>query len=314
MPPLVILGCTASGKSDLAEALAARTGAILLAVDSMQVYRGMDIGTAKPSPETRARIPHLMIDVADPWDTYSAARFAAEARPHIDAAARENRPLILIGGTILYLRALIEGLFEGPSADPHIRATLHARAHTEGSAALHQQLASIDPAAATRIHPNDLRRIVRALEVYQLTGTPITTLQTQWAAEHPQLRARYLGIRRDKDALNRRINARVKTMMASGLLEEVDRLRQDPRGFSPEAASAVGYKELLAYFAGRQTPQALEDAVEQIKIQTRHLAKMQRTWLKRWPPAQSAVHWLDAPEDASTDALLERALPLAGEP
>jgi tRNA dimethylallyltransferase len=307
MPPLlVILGTTASGKSDLAEALAARLSATLLSVDSMQVYRGMDIGTAKPSPDTRARIPHVMIDIADPWESYSAARFAADARAFLASAAK---PVIAVGGTMLYLRALIEGLFEGPGADPEIRAALHARAAQIGAPALHTQLAAVDGLAASRIHPNDLRRIVRALEVHQLTGTPISTLQTQWSAEHPQQAATYIGIRRDKELLNRRINARVKKMMAVGLLDEVARLHADPRGFSPEAAGAVGYKELLAYLAGRST---LDDAVEQIKIQTRSLAKMQRTWLKRWPGAGNPVHWLDAPEGVEGADLVDRALEFAG--
>lgn len=315
-PPklLVILGTTASGKSDLAEALAQRLSATILSVDSMQVYRGMDIGTAKPSPDTRAKIPHVMIDIADPWESYSAARFADDARAFL---ASTTKPVVAVGGTMLYLRALIEGLFEGPGADPEIRAALHAKAEHIGAPALHAQLAAIDPVAATRIHPNDLRRIVRALEVHQLTGTPISALQTQWSAEHPQLQATYIGIRRDKELLNRRINARVKKMIAAGLLDEVQRLRADPRGFSPEAASGVGYKELLAYLDRECT---LDEAVEQIKIQTRYLAKMQRTWLKRWPPAPpeggeapgNPVHWLDAPEGVEGADLVDRALEIAG--
>jgi tRNA dimethylallyltransferase len=303
---LVILGTTASGKSDLAEALAQRLSATLLSVDSMQVYRGMDIGTAKPSAEIRARIPHVMIDIADPWESYSAARFADDARAFLASA---TTPVIAVGGTMLYLRALVEGLFEGPGADPEIRAALHARAEKIGAPALHTELAAIDPVAASRIHPNDLRRIVRALEVHQLTGTPISTLQTQWSAAHPQLDATFIGIRREKELLNRRINARVKKMMAAGLLDEVVRLKSGPRGFSPEAASGVGYKELLAHLDRRCS---LDDAVEQIKIQTRYLAKMQRTWLKRWPAPASAVHWLDAPEGVEGADLVDRALELAG--
>jgi tRNA dimethylallyltransferase len=169
---------------------------------------------------------------------------------------------------------------------------------------LHSELARVDPAAAGRIHPNDLRRIVRALEVYRLTGTPITALQTQWAREHPALGATYIGIRREKEVLSRRINARVKNMVEQGLVEEVDRLRTDPRGFSEEAASAVGYRQLLDYFARTCS---MEEAVEQIKIQTRYLAKMQRTWLKRWPPP-SEVHWLDAAENVAGDELVDQAL------
>jgi tRNA dimethylallyltransferase len=307
--PIVILGCTASGKSDLGEGIAARLGSTVMAVDSMQVYRRMDIGTAKPDAAVRAKIPYRMLDVADPWEAYSAARFAQEARPLIENTKHEPQitkpgPMVLVAGTILYLRALVEGLFEGPSADETLRNELHHRAADIGLAALHAELAAVDPLAAARIHPNDLRRIVRALEVYKLTNTPISTLQTQWTAAHPAIDALYLGIRRDKDSLSRRINARVRLMMQAGLLDEVRRLKDDPRGFSNEAASAVGYRQLLDYFARKVS---LDDAVEQIKIQTRHLAKMQRTWLKRWP-ATGKVHWIDAAENQGGADLVEQAM------
>lgn len=299
--PIVIVGCTASGKSDLAETLAQRLSVPIMAVDSMQVYRGMDIGTAKPDRTTRDRIPHLMIDVTDPWETYSAARFAEDAAPQLNHEGTKARGMVLVAGTILYLRALLEGLFEGPSADAALRARLAAEAQQIGTPKLHARLAAVDPIAAGRIHPNDLRRIVRALEVFELTGTPISTLQTQWAREHPQMAATIIGVRRDKDLLNRRINARVKIMLEQGLVAEVDRLRQDPRGFSQEAASGVGYRQILDHFAGRCT---LEEAIEQIKIQTRHLAKLQRTWLKRFPN----VHWLDAGETQTGADLADQAL------
>jgi tRNA dimethylallyltransferase len=307
--PIVILGCTAAGKSDLGEGIAAQLGSTVMAIDSMQVYRGMDIGTAKPDAATRARIAYLMLDVADPWESYSAARFVEEASQHMDEGATglggdAGKPLVLVAGTILYLRALIEGLFEGPGADEALRAQLHQRAASTGAPALHAELMTVDPIAGGRIHPNDLRRIVRALEVYKLTGTPISTLQTQWSAAHPAIDALYVGIRREKEALNRRINARVRAMMEHGLLDEVRRLKDEPRGFSEEAASAVGYRQLLDYFARRVS---LDEAVEQIKIQTRHLAKMQRTWLKRWPPA-GRVHWIDAAESESGADLVPRAL------
>jgi len=317
--PIVILGCTAAGKSALGEAVAVEVGrrmglggpATVMVVDSMQVYRGMDIGTAKPDAAMRAAIPHLMVDVADPWEVYSAARFVEEARGHLEKSEvrsqkselKEGR-VVMVAGTILYLRALMEGLFEGPGADEGGRAELNKRAGEIGTAGLHAELAGIDPVAAGRIHPNDARRIVRALEVFKLTGTPISTLQTQWSETHPGMDAIYIGIRRDKEALNRRINARVRAMMEAGLVEEVRRLKDDPRGFSQEAASAVGYRQLLDYFARRCS---LDDAIEQIKIQTRHLAKMQRTWLKRWP-APGKVHWIDAGEDDGSEHLVGRAM------
>lgn len=306
--PLVIVGCTASGKSDLAEALAEHLGATIMAVDSMQVYRGLDIGTAKPDTATRARIPHAMIDVAEPWESYSAARFAAAARPILDEHLAAGRPLILIGGTILYLRALLEGLFEGPSASPEIRAELEAQAQRLGVPALHAQLAAVDPLAAERIHPNDLRRIVRALEVQRLTGSPISTLQTQWNLDHPAVPVSYIGVGRARDALNRRINARVRAMMAAGLLEEVQGLvaagqTDGGKKLRKEAASGVGYRQLLDHLEGRLP---LDEAIEQIKIQTRHLAKLQRTWLKRF----AGIQWLEAQETQSGRDLLPEALKL----
>jgi tRNA dimethylallyltransferase len=317
--PIVILGCTASGKSDLAEALAHRLGEkkhggagsplAVMAVDSMQVYRGMDIGTAKPDPQVRATIPYLMLDVADPWEVYSAARFVADARPRLEAARKDHTGMVIVGGTILYLRSLIDGLFDGPGADDALRAELAARAGREGTAALHAELARVDPAAAARIHPHDLRRIVRGLEVFRLTGTPITTLQTQWNAAHPAVDAFFIGIHREKEVLSRRINARVKKMIDAGLVEEVRRLSQDPRGFSEEAASGVGYKQLRDYLSGKG---ALDDAIELIKIQTRYLAKMQRTWMKRWPPA-AKVCWLTAGAEMEGADLVDAALRVLGD-
>ncbi len=306
--PVVILGCTAAGKSDLAEGIAARLGGDVpvMAVDSMQVYRGMDIGTAKPTGEVRGRVPYLMLDVCEPWEAFSAARFADMARPMVEQHVRAGKPLVIVAGTILYLRALIEGLFDGPGADEAIRAELNARVAAEGTAPLHAELASIDAIAAGRIHPNDQRRIVRALEVYRLTGSPISALQTQWTAErggHPAVDVVYIGVQRDKELLSRRINARVKKMMETGLVEEVRKLAADPRGFSNEAASAVGYRQLLDHFAGKHS---LNEAVELIKIQTRYLAKMQRTWMKRWP-APGSVKWLEAAEGEEGGDLVERA-------
>lgn len=275
-----------------------------MAVDSMQVYRGMDIGTAKPPAEIRARISYLMLDVCNPWEVYSAARFLEAARPMLEERIRNGKPLVIVAGTILYLRGLMEGLFDGPGADEAIRGELNARAAAEGSVPLHGELMRIDPVAAGRIHPNDQRRIVRALEVFRLTGKPISTLQTQWAAEHPAVEAVYIGVQREKDVLNRRINARVRKMLEMGLVEEVRRLASDPRGFSNEAASGVGYRQLLDYFAGKHS---LDEAVELIKIQTRYLAKMQRTWLKRWP-APGSVTWLEAKEGQEATELVEKAM------
>lgn len=299
---LVIVGCTAVGKSELAEALAMNLKdasgrpASIMAVDSMQVYRGMDIGTAKPSAITRAMIPHTMIDVADPWESFSAARFADMAEPIIEQHRVQNRPLILVAGTVLYLRAVLEGLFEGPPANPEIRQALATRAEAMGSATLHKELAHVDPQAAQRIHPNDLRRIIRALEVFQITGKGISTLQTQWQAGRPRLDYRIIGVARDKTDLNHRINHRVRIMVQNGLLDEVRALLRRPGGLSMQAREAVGYKQIISHLDGSLP---LDEAIEQIKIQTRHLAKLQRTWLKRF----DAVSWYHIQPDQACSEL-----------
>ena len=310
---LVIVGCTAAGKSELAEALAARwrhtdaRPATIMAVDSMQVYRGMDIGTAKPSRTAQQAIPHAMIDVADPWESFSAARFAAMAEPIMRQHRTENRPLILVAGTVLYLRAVLEGLFEGPAANTEIRQALAAAAEKSGSAELHRQLAQVDPVAAQRIHPNDLRRIIRALEVFQITGVGISTLQTQWQAGRPQLNYRIIGVAREKSDLNRRINRRVGLMLEQGLLNEVRTLLEHPRGLSMQAREAVGYKQMIDNLTGALP---LDDALERIKIQTRHLAKLQRTWLKRF----DGVNWLEALPQQPTAELAGQVLEVLKEP
>ena len=303
MPIMVIVGCTASGKSELAEALAesfpAATGrsATIMAVDSMQVYRGMDIGTAKPDRAVRQRIKHLMIDVADPWETFSAARFVQLASPLLQEHRRCHEPLILVTGTVLYLRALLEGLFAGPGSDAAFRAVLQARAAREGSVSLHRELQQVDAAAAEKIHPNDLRRIVRALEVFHTTGQPISELQTQWSARPGDDSILWIGIQRHRDDLNGRINRRVKAMITAGLVSEVQTLAAAEKNLSAEAASAVGYRQILDYLSGGCT---LEDATEEIKIRTRHLAKLQRTWLKRF----SGIHWLEPePHQSGADML-----------
>ncbi len=299
--PLVIIGCTATGKSELAEALAMQlTGpdgrpATIMAVDSMQVYRGMDIGTAKPSTAVRSLIPHVMIDVADPCESFSAARFTSLATPIMEEHRTHNRPLILVAGTILYLRVMLEGLFAGPPANVQIRAALTDQAEKHGSAELHKELARVDAVAAQRIHPNDLRRIIRALEVFQITGCGISTLQTQWQPDRPYLKYHVIGVVRTKEDLNRRINQRVRKMIEAGLAAEVQGLLQSPQGLSMQAREAVGYKQIIAHLTGVMT---LDEAIEQIKIQTRHLAKLQRTWLKRF----DAVTWLELqPEQAASE-------------
>ena len=303
MPPRLtfILGCTASGKSALGLELARRTGGEIISIDSMKVYRRMDIGTAKPSPQVRAEVPHHLIDVVEPFEEFSVAQYVRLAERAIEEISSRNRPIFVVGGTPLYIKALSEGLFEGPGADPAIRERLQELAQREGTPALHERLQHVDSEAANRIHPNDLRRLVRALEVFELTGQPISSLQEQWDRERTRFECVFIGLRRDKEDLGHRINERVRRMMAAGLVEEVKSLLGEDRPLSTAARQALGYAELIAHLSGGPD---LTETTELIKINTRQFAKSQRTWFKRF----HATQWIDVPADAKAldiaDALI----------
>lgn len=287
---ILILGVTASGKSSVAQEAAQRLQGEIICVDSMTIYRDMNIGTAKPTDADRASVPHHLLDLVDPCESFNVARFVELADDAVQEIASRGRPIIAVGGTMLYVKCFYEGIFDGPGAQPALRTAIRARADEIGLEALHAELASVDPAAAARIHRNDIRRIERALEVYQLTGRPISEHQQQWDCSkirRPNWRWTLVGLRRERELENRRINERVRRMIADGLVEEVRRLYDDPRGVGQQAAQAVGYAELLAHFRGELS---LDDAIERIKINSRHLAKQQRTWLKRL----LAIHWIDA--------------------
>ncbi len=287
-PVLILTGPTGSGKSEWAERLAEAAPIEIVSVDSAQVYRGMDIGTAKPSSARRAQIPHHLIDVCDPAESYSAGRFVHDALAAIAAIHGRAKVPLLVGGTMLYLRALISGLAPLPQASPELRRELDERAAREGWPALHAELAQIDAAAAARISPNDGQRIQRALEVCRLTGERLSDLQrggkrpleglTVWSwALVPPARA----------ILHRRIAQRFHAMMTAGLLDEVRSLHA--RGdLSAEHASmrSVGYRQLWAHLAGAY---GLDEAVERGIAATRQLAKRQLTWLR----GERFAEWVD---------------------
>jgi len=311
MPPRfpVIVGPTAGGKSDLAVevALALRDQhgipAEIVTADSIQVYRGLDIGSAKPTIDERRGIPHHLIDVVEPTDSFTVDRWldlAERAIADIKARGEKGGVPIVVGGTHLYIKAFLDGLFEGPPADPALREELGAM----DPLARRRLLEEIDPAAAARIHPNDIRRTIRALEVYRLTGRPISEHQRQWDSGRGRTDCVLIGLDWDVPALNRRINARVRAMMARGLLEETRALFESGR-LGPQAAEALGYKQLLAYLRGPQTPARLEEAVESIKIETRRFAKNQRTWLRRLRATPGSV-WIPMNE-ANAGAVREHA-------
>jgi len=306
-PRILILGVTASGKARLAHELVKTISGEIVSVDSMKVYRRMDIGTAKPSAAARAEVPYHLIDVVEPSEPFSVGRYLKMAQAAAADIHSREKPVVFVGGTAMYIKALLYGLFEGAGADESIRGALKARLASEGSAALHAELSLKDPLAAERIHLNDSKRIIRALEVIELTGRPITSHQQQW--ESPVLSPlddwTIIGLRRDKADASHRINARVKRMFNEGLVDEVRSLLAEPIPLSQQARRAIGYAEAIDHLAGRQT---LEDTIELVKKNTRKFAKAQRTWFKTF----RHVQWLDATPDESVQSLLGRALPLIG--
>ncbi len=300
IPIFVLTGPTAGGKERLALELAGRIGGEIVSADSMKVYRGMDVGTAKPSAEDRRRVPHYLVDVADPDETFSTARWVELADAAIADVAARGRVPIVSGGTPLYLKALLEGLFEGPAADEDLRRRLRGEAESRSTAALHRRLAEVDPAAAERIHPNDLRRVVRAIEVWELTGVPISEHQRQWGSRRGRYRPLILAIRRSREDLDRRIERRVRRMVEAGLREEVERLAARPGGLARGPRQALGYAEVLVHLE-RGTP--WDETVEAIVLHTRQFARAQLKWFRRF----EGLVRLDAGPETPTADLADRA-------
>lgn len=283
---VVLAGPTASGKTGLALDLARMLPLEIVSADSMQVYRGMDIGTAKPSPEMRAEIPHHLVDVADPAEGYSAGRFVEEAGRAIREIRGRGRLPLVAGGTGLYIRALVRGL-DPVSSDPGVRERLARRWEEEGGERLCAELARLDPAAAARIHPADRVRVLRALEIAEISGAPASASRTSWTGGRPRHRVLFLAVRLDREELNRRIDARVEGMFRAGLLDEVRGLLG--RGYGPQLRSmrALGYRHAVAHLQGGVP---LLRAVRDMKQDTRRYAKRQRTWLA----GEDGVRWIEA--------------------
>ena len=302
---ILILGVTASGKGRLAFDLAEHLDAEIISIDSMKVYRRMDIGTAKPPKEARQRVKYHLIDVVEPSDSFSVGAFIDAASDAMEQIKSRNRKIVAVGGTALYIKSLLYGLFDGAGTDEQIRSELQARAEAEGLAELHRELTKIDPAAAERINPNDARRIVRALEVYQLTDKPISSFQKQWEQRQMKHDWTIIGLRREKTDASSRINRRVKKMIGAGLVDEVKSLLDEEKPMSNQARCAIGYAEIIEHLSGQTS---LEDAIESIKINSRRLAKGQRTWFKTF----QNVHWLDIAEDETAEQILAGTKRLLG--
>ena len=303
---ICLTGPTATGKTELALELAKSIPLEIVSVDSAMVYRGMDIGTAKPNPEVRAAVPHHLIDIVDAADTYSAGRFLADARAAIDAIAARGKLPLLVGGTLLYLRALRRGLAPLPDADPELRAEIDREAHRVGWPVLHARLAAVDPEAAARIAPNDRQRIQRALEVYMRTGKPLSVLQREAAAASGTGTATDTDILMlavvpsDRGQLAARIERRFDAMVEAGLVGEVESLmaRGDLTADMP-SMRAVGYRQIWAYLERRYDwPVARQKAI----AATRQLAKRQMTWLRSEP----SVETFEAFSPGLAEKLLER--------
>jgi tRNA dimethylallyltransferase len=283
---VIIIGPTASGKSDLALRLAERLDGEIVNADSVQLYRGLDIGTAKPSPELRHRVPHHLIDIADPDQEFSASDFRREAAKAIADIAGRGKRVFIVGGTGLYIRALLQGLVDSPSGAGEVRLELEEEARQHGNEALLGGLAKVDPVTAERLHPNDLVRIIRALEVYRMTGNPISQQRSSHGFSGDYYCALKLGLTVARGELYERIDRRVERMMGDGLVDEVRTLLE--RGFSPQlkALRSIGYRQICAYLSGEYS---LAEGVRLMQRDTRRYAKRQMTWFRN----DKEINWVE---------------------
>ena len=300
-PLISIVGPTAVGKTEIAIQLAQQLDAEIVSLDSRQIYREMDIGTAKPTPDQRGAVPHHLIDCVDVDQPFSVAEYQRLADAAITQIRERDKRTMAVGGAGLYFRGLIDGLFDGPGADVEIRAKLQREADALGNIALHERLRQCDPEAADRVHPNNLVRVIRALEVYELTGKPISALQQQWKMDEPRYPFRAFGLDMPREALYRRIEDRVDLMVDAGLIEEVKGLLD--RGYPRNcvAMQSFGYKELIDYLDGVRT---LDEAIALLKQNTRRFAKRQLTWFRNDP----RIEWLDISQFASMEGIVDNLL------
>jgi tRNA dimethylallyltransferase len=296
MDVLALVGATATGKSEVAMTVAERLGGEIVNADALQVYRGLEIGTAKPSPADRRRVPHHLIDVLDPVEPFSAGEFARRARAAIEDIRGRGRLPIVVGGSGLYQRALFEGLAGLPAPDRAIREALRARAERRGLPELRRLLQEVDPASAGRIAAGDTQRTLRALEVWHQTGLPLSWWQRRSAQSPPAWKVACFGLTLDRALLYDRIALRVRAMIERGWVEEVRRLLASGVPATAPAFQAIGYRQLVEHVEGRQE---LCDATSEIVLATRRYAKRQETWFRR----QVAIRWIEAGNRAGESLL-----------
>ena len=313
-----LTGPTASGKTAVSLHLAERLQAEIVALDSMTLYRGMDIGTAKPSAEEQSRVRHHLIDILDPHEEFSLAEYLSAAEVACRGILSRGRIPLFVGGAGLYLRGLLRGVFEGPPADWGIRQRFESLAQSEGAHALHDQLQQVDPVSAKRLHPNDQRRIIRALEVFELLGQPMSTLQQQGLRPIHERPPHVYWISPPRDWLYRRIDDRVEQMFAQGLISEVRRLITKPNTLSHTACQGLGYKEVIDWLEsnpltdsainiGRResdSPSSIDRLKETIKTRTRQFAKRQQTWFRNLEECHAIIiNGAETPDDVAQSIL-----------
>ncbi len=299
----VLTGPTACDKTEIGFTVAQNIKGEIISADSMLFYRGMDIGTAKPPPAMRERVPHHFIDIIDPWESYSVGKYVDAVETLINDAGSKERKFLIVGGSPLYIKGLVDGIFNGPEADWNIRRELEKLAEEKGNQHVHDILQKVDPVKAEELHPNNLRRIIRAIEVYRITGKPVTMLQEEYRLARKQYQFKIMCISREREDIYRRINDRVETMFDKGLIDEVRSLLENPGGLSKQARQALGYKEVIQYLDGKLT---LDGAIEMVKLNTRRFAKRQMTWFRGFPE----MEWLEAEEHAGPESIAEKIITL----
>ena len=285
----ILTGPTASDKSKIGFYAAREIEGEIISADSMLIYRGMDIGTAKPSLSMRGIVPHHLIDIIYPWESYSVGKYVKDAEDVISNLRKKRGDFLIVGGTPLYIKGIINGIFSGPEADWNIREELQELANEKGNTFVHGILQRMDPVTAQKLNPNDMRRVIRAIEVYKKTGKKISSLQKQFRKEKRDYEFKIICITRKKADINRRIDSRVETMFKNGLVDEVQSLLNNPYGLGKQAKQALGYKEVIRYLRGVCT---LDEAKEIIKLNTRRFSKRQMTWFRSFPDIQ----WLEVKE------------------
>ncbi len=295
----ILTGTTASDKTDIGFHIAQEIEGEIISADSMLIYRGMDIGTAKPSIDMRKKIPHYLIDIVDPWESYSVGKYVEDAENVIRTLQKKERNFIIVGGTPLYIKGIRDGIFRSPEADWKIREELEACALEKGNLYVHGILEKIDPITAGKLHPNNLRRIIRAIEVYKKTGKQMSHLQEIFRRE--KRNCKIVCITREREDRYERIDKRVDIMFKRGLVDEVQSLLDSPKGFGRQAGQALGYREVIQYLEGKCT---LDEAKELLKLHTRRFSKRQMTWFRSF----SNIKWLEAKEGDSLESISEKVI------